>query len=230
MLGSLKQVKWAISIRNQKLEEIEEYFPRLGWFDSEKLPIIKVLLNAQEDATWWIDNRHISLYGLLLWAASQANLQLPGREDIVERSGVIYPFSTGSELDIPLSESISLEISKEIPNNPINPCLKPLNPWIAVVDNEQLNLDWYVIERNNVRNSEQPSFSLSCNEPSRTSSLSYQPLYRLFQKKDGGWSSKGWEFIIIYHYPDGRFYIEAIIGELIVRSSFLRNFFTEVQL
>ena len=219
MIGTFKQVKWAIAIREQKLEQIEHNFQELGWFDFQELSTIQRLLNAQEEASWWIDNQRVSFFSLILWAASYAGLKLHNRNIITNYSNIIYPFSL---LHDPILDEMSWNVELTF-------SLKSLNSWIAVIDS---NTDiiaksdickLFVVEQNNGQNSTQPSFYVSPDKPEKSDFQNIRHLYKLLVQQDGQFMRRGWRFLTICRYPNGNFKFEGIKGELTSKFSFFTS-------
>jgi hypothetical protein len=219
MIGTFKQVKWAIAIREQKLEQIEHNFQELGWFDFQELSTIQRLLNAQEEASWWIDNQRVSFFSLILWAASYAGLKLHNRNIITNYSNIIYPFSL---LHDPILDEMSWNVELTF-------SLKSLNSWIAVIDS---NTDitaksdickLFVVEQNNSQNSTQPSFYVSPHKPEKSDFQNIRHLYKLLVQQDGQFMWRGWRFLTICRYPNGNFKFEGIKGELTSKFSFFTS-------
>jgi hypothetical protein len=219
MLGTSKQVTWAIDIRRQKLEQIETNFQELGWFNFEELSTIQKFLNAQEDAGWWIYNRDVSFFNLILWAASYAGLKLFDRKIVTNYFNIIYPFPL---LHDPIPEEMRWNIELTF-------SLKSWNSWIAVIDNrtsimaESEICKLIVVEQDNTQDSSIPSFYISPHKPEKVDSKNTRFLYRLLQQQDGGWSQRGWQFLTICRYPNGNFKIEGMSGELITNFSFFAS-------
>jgi hypothetical protein len=219
MIGSPKQVKWAVDIQEQRLEQIETNFNELGWFNFKELSIIQKFLNAQEDSSWWIDSRHVSFYSLILWSASYAGLKLHGRNIVTNYSNIIYPFSL---LHDPIPEEMKWNVELTF-------SLKSSNSWIAVIDNrtniiaESEICKLIVVEPKNVQNPTEPSFYISPNKPEKSDSQNIRPLYKILVQQDGQFMGRGWQFITICRYPSGQFKVEGITGELIASFSFFMS-------
>jgi len=206
MLGSSKQIKWAKEIRADKIEAISEEFELLGLFPLDRLTVIQKILEAQEDAVWWIDNRTVSCHSLILWAAHQVDGLPKSSPSIASSSGAIYPIS----------------LLKPIPSDK---GLRMTKGWIAAINSQQpINshsdiLNWQIVETPTV-NSLEPTFYLSYQIRDAHPDQS-QRLQRLLQKQDGGWSMKGWRFLTICHDASGKIEIEGVTGELIAPLSFI---------
>jgi hypothetical protein len=216
MIGTSKQVKWAIAIREQKLEQIETNFQELGWFGFQELSTIKRLLNAQKEASWWIDNQRVSFFSLILWAASYAGLKLDNRNIVTNYSNIIHPFSL---LHDPILDEMSWNVELTF-------SLKSLNSWIAIIDSnteiiaESDICKLIVVEQNNIQNSTQPNFYVSPHNPEKSDSQNTRNLYKLLVQQDGQFMSRGWRFLTICRYPNGNFKVEGIKGELTSKFSF----------
>lgn len=225
MLGTSKQVKWAIDIRDRKIKQIEEHFQELDWFPSERLFVILEILNAQEDAAWWIDNQGVSFYTLILWAGNYLGLQLNNRDIVTRNSNLLEPFLIQSLTTcMPRSRVLNQKLEVLKANSFI-----PL--WVLVIDNQEPMtlesevVDWYVVKEKNTQSLEHPTFHLSYSKLEDTDS---EPLRSLLTDNDGGWSQKRVQFLAIYRYPNGEFQVEAIRGELIAKFSILQMIKKEV--
>jgi hypothetical protein len=208
MLGSSKQIKWAHEIRESKIEAIEEEFQPLDLFPIDRLTIIQKILEAQEDAVWWIDNRNVSSHSLMLWAAKQAERTPQKSKIIASDSDKIYPVSF-----------LKPTISK--PDQQIAPS------WIAVIDHQQPIsshseiINWRVVD-NLGANPLEPTFYLS-RQAEKTPPKQAQTLHRLLQQQDGGWAMRGWQFLTICRDENGKIEIEGIAGELIAPLSLIHE-------
>lgn len=226
MIGTSKQVKWAVDIRDKKIKQIEANFQDLGWFEVEKLFIINKFLKAQEDAGWWIDNQGVSYYSLIIWAASHIGLYLHNRKLISNNADIIYPFPI-------LNTSLPDGENPDIPDieEQINFLQPVLTSWIAVVDNktvitpESEIVDWFIVEKNDLHSLEEYNFYLSRYQPKKSNFESYRSIYKFLCQQDGGWRQKGWQFLIICRHSNGELQIEAISGDLIAKFSLIHELF-----